>query len=89
MPNFTVSCLPGLYQFERPPLTGSCDFWAQRLALGDLDYDEVEADNVVQAEKLDSDEAFEVEPQVVEVAEIKGVLTTEVGDIDGLQHFEA
>ena len=62
MPNFTVSCLPGLYQFERPHLTGSCDFWAQRLALGDLDYDEVEADNLVQAEKLDSDEAFEVEP---------------------------
>ena len=91
IPNFTVSCLPGLYQFERPHLTGSCDFWAQLLGLGDhdLDYDEVEADNSVEAEKLDSDEAFEVEPQVVEVAEIKGVLTTEVGDIDGLQHFEA
>ena len=70
-------------------MTGSCDFWAQPLALGALDYDEVEADNVVQAEKLDSDEAFEVEPQVVEVAEIKDVLTTEVGDMAGLQHFEA
>ena len=72
-------------------MTGSCDFWAHLLGLGDhdLDYDEVEADNSVEAEKLDSYEAFEVEPQFVEAVDIKGVLTTEAGEIVGLQHFEA